>query len=480
MASNTMSKVASRLRQELGINSYLNSGPDVHALMGMRVIRMFAYGSTTLILASFLSDLGHSGAEIGLFMTLTLIGDVIISLLLTLFADRLGRRRILLLGSLLMAASGLVFWRITNYWLLLLAAIFGVISPSGNEIGPFRAVEESTIAHLTTEQTRTDIFALYVVGGTLGTSAGSLVSGFLTQELQSLGFGTTASYQVIFAMYAMLGFVKALWSLRLSEDCEVVESREPEESHAALLNGNPPEPAKKTMFQRSPASQQTVLKLCALFFFDSLARCVRVLPFNELLMVGSGMVPASLIAFFIERKFLISFAWLGTIIGVCQLLSSFGNILASSVARRIGLIQTMVFTHLPSAIFLALIPAPTTLWLTVVFLVGRSSLSAMDQAPRSAFLAAVVLPEERTAVMGIVNIVKTVGQSAGPTITGILAAGGHFWIAFVIAGALKASYDLAMLRMFASHPVAQARATFTQADELDHVSAHDTEIVPAR
>jgi sugar phosphate permease len=115
---------------------------------------------------------------------------------------------------------------------------------------------------------------------------------------------------------------------------------------------------------------------------------------------------------------------------------------------------TVVFTHLPSAIFLALLPAPSSLFITVALLVARSALASMDQAPRSAFLSAVVLPEERTAVMGIVNTVKTLSQSSGPLITGVLAADGRFWIAFVVAGSLKASYDVAMLSMFASTPLA--------------------------
>lgn len=162
---------------------------------------------------------------------------------------------------------------------------------------------------------------------------------------------------------------------------------------------------------------------------------------------------------------------LGSIMASAQFISSLGNMLASSVAKRIGLVRTsksasywyqfdaksrytVVFTHLPSAIFLALLPAPSSLFMTIILLVARSSLASMDQAPRSAFLSAVVLPEERTAVMGIVNTVKTMSQSSGPLITGALAADGRFWIAFVVAGGLKASYDVAMLSMFANTPLA--------------------------
>jgi MFS family permease len=160
------------------------------------------------------------------------------------------------------------------------------------------------------------------------------------------------------------------------------------------------------------------------------------------------MVPYTLITFYIERKFKLPEGKLGTIISAAQFMSSMGNIFASAVAKRIGLVRAMVYTHLPSAILLALIPAPPWLVLTVIILVLRASLASMDQAPRSAFLSAVVLPEERTATMGIVNTVKTMSQSSGPLITGVLADKGRFWIAFVIAGTLKASYDLGMLKMF--------------------------------
>ena len=161
-----------RLTKELGLESLLHSNRDVYLLLITRFLRMFAYGSSTLILALFFAELGHSDTRIGLFMTLTLVGDVLISLALTFVADHLGRRNILILGSLLMTLSGTVFATVSNYWLLLLAAVVGVISPSGNEIGPFRAVEESTLAQLSEASTRSDIFAWYVVVGTLGTAFG--------------------------------------------------------------------------------------------------------------------------------------------------------------------------------------------------------------------------------------------------------------------------------------------------------------------
>ncbi|KAK3115508.1 hypothetical protein LTR53_005084 [Teratosphaeriaceae sp. CCFEE 6253] len=457
-----MSTLATRVSNELGLTTLSRCGRDVYLLLLARFARMFAYGSSTLILALYLAALGHSDVKIGLFMTLTLVGDVAISLALTVVADSLGRRRILIMGALLMTVSGIVFATVTSYWMLLLAAVVGVISPSGNEIGPFRAVEESTIAHLSDPKTLSDVFAWYVVLGTLGTAGGSLSCGWATQALQAGGWSEVASFRLVFWVYAVIGLVKAAVSSLLSPACEV---EQPQKGALEARPGDPPieldeqqpfladddaeashsqpvaseAPPKKQPSRRfgitklSPTSQATLIRLCALFFVDSLA---------------SGMVPGSLIAFFMERKFGMPQGKLGTIIAAASFVSSIGNIFASSIAKRIGLVKTMVFTHLPSAIFLALFPLPSSLVLTITFLVARSSLASMDQAPRSAFLSAVVLPGERTAVMGIVNTVKTMSQSSGPLITGSLASGDHFWVAFVIAGALKASYDIGMLTMF--------------------------------
>lgn len=194
-----------------------------------------------------------------------------------------------------MTLSGAIFASLSNYWILLFAAVVGVISPSGNEIGPFRAVEESTLAHLTEANTRSDIFALYVVSGTLGTAGGSLAAGWMTHSLQSSGWTETSSYRLVFWLYAAIGVIKCGMTFLLSQQCEVQPKPEPEpqpvelrhstnnqnEEQQAFLdesdeeeeNTPKPEPVKKTSWiQLSKKSQITLAKLCGLFFFDSLAR----------------------------------------------------------------------------------------------------------------------------------------------------------------------------------------------------------------
>lgn len=497
MSSRTL---LTKIKDELGIVALAKAPKDTYILLLTRIFRMFAYGSSTLFLALYFSALGHTDTQIGLFMTLTLVGDVLISLGLTFIADSLGRRRILLLGSLLMAVSGGVFATTSSYPVLLLAAIVGVISPSGNEIGPFRAVEESTIAHLTPDTDRGDIFAWYVVFGTLGTSGGALSAGWMVQRLQKhSGWDEVAAYRSVFTLYAVIGLIKAGLTLLLSPECEAAndgpakqstsasaanhneEEADEEEAEAFLRQQDPsapppppPKPAaaaanksKWKIAQISPSSRKTLVKLCALFSVDSLA---------------SGMVPVSLISYFISTKFPSTpTSTLGTVISIASFVSSIGNIFASSLSKRIGFVHTMVFTHLPSAVFLAILPAPHSLALTVVFLVARASLASMDQAPRSAFLSAVVLPNERTAVMGIVNTLKTTAQSGGPLVTGYLAGKDRFWIAFLVAGALKASYDLGMLVIFSGTKgrkgnADEARERVRRAEEEEEVVGQEFEL----
>ena len=255
----------------------------------------------------------------------------------------------------------------------------------------------------------------------------------------------------------MLGIVKLLFAFMLSDKCEAeLPKLEYEEVHQmddvepeGLLSDDEdsqdehvqpkarsllPETTRKSFWPAiSPASRSILIKLCLLFAVDSLA---------------SGLVPLSWVTYFFNRKFKIPEGQLGTLFFTTNIVSSISNLVASSLAKRIGLIKTMVFTHLPSSIFLALIPLPSHAWLSIIFLVLRSCMAKMDQAPRQAFLSAVVLPSERTAIMGVVNVVKTLSQSGGPVATGWLAGIGKFWIAFLVAGAMKASYDLAFLRMF--------------------------------
>ncbi|KAF3003066.1 para-aminobenzoate synthase, (PABA) [Curvularia kusanoi] len=354
---NPLQNAGSWLFVELGLHTMRRASKDVYIIILSRYLRMFAYGTVALVLALYFQAQGLSDAQIGLFMTLTLLGDVVVSLLLTLVADGMGRRRTLMLGALGMAVSGTVFATAESYLVLLAAAIVGVISPSGNEIGPFRAVEESTLAQLVGEEGRADVFTWYVAIAVLGTSTGLIVGGQAVDALSArIGWTQLDAYRAVFWVYTAVGLVKMLFTLVLSQECEVhQQSSKPtahqdaetepllpaadDETHPTA-SGNDVAPGaeidakkgkKKTwsfnLFSSiSPKSRAILFKLCSLFFLDSL---------------GSGMVPFSLINYYLDRKFHLPKGKLGGIMSATWFLSTLGNIFSASLARRLGLIPAM-------------------------------------------------------------------------------------------------------------------------------------------
>lgn len=273
--------LAHRVVAELGLTNLVGSTADVKLLCAQRFVRLFAYGASTLILVSYLTELGNSSARSGLFMTLTLVGDIVISLILTLIADSVGRKAILSIGAALMMLSGIVFAISSNFWVLLTAAVVGVISPSGNEIGPFKAIEESIVAHLTVAEKRSDIYAWYTLFGFAGTATGMIAGGWAIELARSqFRWDTVQAYRFVFVGYAILGLVKLILALCLSRkvEAEPVASSSAEETPtetSALLPSDPeqtPPPAKKrfSLFSHlSAESRRIVAILSLLFAFDA-------------------------------------------------------------------------------------------------------------------------------------------------------------------------------------------------------------------
>lgn len=280
-----MLAITRRILDELGLVSLYKSTADVKLLCLQRFIRLFAYGASTLVLVAFLRELHISQARIGLFMTLTLAGDVCISFLLALFADRVGRRVVIFTGAVLMCGSGLVFALVDNYWLLLAAAVLGVISPSGNEIGPFRAVEESIIAHVTDPAHRGDIYAWYSLSGNGGTAFGMMICGWVILLLKRSSETTVDAYRIVFYGYAALGLIKASMVLMLSSAVEAEDEpkdtatapdtrnreAEPLLPNEAQADDNSAPKRKPWLPQLSKESRSIVFTLCVLFMLDSFA-----------------------------------------------------------------------------------------------------------------------------------------------------------------------------------------------------------------
>lgn len=391
---------------------------DIALLFSTRIIRLFCYGFLSVILALYLSEAGLTEGQIGLLLTLTLVGDALISLWLTTSADRFGRKRTLILGALLMAGAGIAFILTRNVVLLIAAAILGVISPSGNEIGPFLSVEQAGLTQLIPNEKRTQFFAWYNLVGSFATATGALTGGWLAQALQNNGWAALEAYRVVLMGYALGGFLLLLLFLNLSPSVEVGTTGQ--------------ETIKRVLgLHRSRA---VVFKLSSLFALDAFA---------------GGLLVQSMFAYWFHVRFGVESGVLGSIFFGANILAGISALLAIRIANRIGLINTMVFTHIPSNILLILVPLMPTLPLAIGILLLRFSISQMDVPTRQSYTMAVVSPDERSAASGITAIARSVGASVSPVLTGLLfSVPLLFNVPFFLSGGLKIIYDLLLYREF--------------------------------
>ena len=386
---------------------------DGWLLFATRSIRLFAYGGLSVVLVLYLVSLGLTESNVGLLLTSTLLGDTLISLYLTTQADRIGRRRMLIVGAVLMVAAGLVFGFTTRLWVLVVAGTIGVISPSGQEVGPFLSIEQAALSQVVVDRNRTDVFAWYTLAGSLATALGALAAGIATHALQT-SWAPVDSYRAIVVAYAAIGIALAVMFTRLTPASEA------RATHISLIGVH--------------RSRGVVLKLSALFALDSF---------------GGGFVVQSLAAYWFYLRFGVDPQTLGALFFGANVLAGISALLASRIANRIGLINTMVLTHLPSNVLLILIPLMPTLPLAALMLLVRFSISQMDVPTRQSYVMAVVDPDERSAASGITGVARTTGAALSPLFAGLLFAQPSLISApFFIAGSLKIAYDLLLFRAF--------------------------------
>ena len=390
---------------------------DVRFLFATRITRLFAYGFLSVVLALYLIEAGLSAWKIGMLLALTLAGDAAISLWLTTNADRIGRRRMLIVGAGLMLLAGIVFLITRNPLVLTAAAIVGVISPSGNEIGPFLSIEQAALSQIVADENRTRLFAWYNRAGSFATATGALAGGWLAQSLQSNGWTKLASFQFVLAGYALAGLALAVSFQTLSAAVEVVHT-----------TGNP----KRVLGLHK--SRSVVLKLSALFALDAFA---------------GGLIVQSMFALWLHMRFGVETGVIGSVFFGANILAGISALLAANIAARIGLINTMVFTHIPSSIFLMLVPLMPSLPLAIGVILLRFSISQMDVPARQSYTMAVVEPDERSAAAGVTGIARSIGAALSPSITGyLLGVPALYAVPFFVAGGLKIIYDLALWREF--------------------------------
>ncbi|MCE5297293.1 MAG: MFS transporter [Euryarchaeota archaeon] len=393
---------------------------DGKLLFLTRGVRLFAYGFLSIVLVLYLEELGLSDLEVGALLALTLIGDTAISLYITTKADRTGRRIMLVIGAILMLFAGVVFVLTDNFAVLLVAAIIGVISPSGNEVGPFLSIEQSSLSQIVASKDRTRVFAYYNLLGSIATGLGAISGGWIAQIARSSGSSTLDSYRSVVLGYALFGIVLLLLFLQLSTKIEVPKAKVSRMRDRFGLH----------------RSRKVVTKLSLLFSMDAF---------------GGGFIVQSVMAYWFFLRFGTEPAMLGTIFFAANILAGFSALSAVWIAKRIGLIRTMVYTHLPSNVLLILIPLMPSFELALTLLLLRFSISQMDVPTRQSYVIAVVDEDERSAASGITGVARTFGQSGALMLTGfLLKDDAMLAYSFFIAGLVKITYDLLLYRSFRS------------------------------
>ena len=395
-------------------------GADAIRLFLARSLRLFAYGALSVVLVLYLAERGLTEARIGLLLTATLLGDTALSLWITTRADRLGRRNMLLLGAALMALSGVVFTATGDFVLLLVTATVGVLSPSGNEVGPFLPIEQAALSQVIDDSARTRVFAWYSLSGSAATALGALTGGTVASALHRGGLSFLSGYQTIVYGYAAIGLAMLAVFSRLSSRVEA-----------------PSKPLSRAKGRLGlHLSGGVVLRLSTLFALDSF---------------GGGFVVQSLVAYWFHLRFGTAPGTLGAIFFAANLLAGLSAILAARIASRIGLVRTMVFTHLPSNALLLAVPLMPTAALATLLLLLRYSISQMDVPTRQSYVMAMVHPEERSAAAGVTGVARSTGASVSPMLGAMcLASPGWMSLPFYLAGSLKILYDLLLYRSFAA------------------------------
>jgi MFS family permease len=386
--------------------------PDAAVLIAARGVRAFGDGFVSVLLPVYLLSLGLDGFQIGGVATATLLGSAALTLAVGLIAHRFKVRRLLVGAALLMAATGASFALVHAFWPLLVVAFVGTLNPSSGDVSVFLPLEQSVLPQTVSARERTALFARYSLIGSLLAAGGALCAGLPELLARYGGLTSTQALQGMFLLYGLLGLISLVLYNQLSPRLE-----ETRQAHAPLRE-----------------SRRMVYTFAALFSLDSL---------------GGGFVVQSLLALWLFERFDLSIATAGTIFfwtGVC---SAGSYLVAARLAQRIGLVNTMVFTHLPSNVLLLLVPFMPNLPLAILLLLARSALSQMDVPTRNSYVMAVVPPAERPAAASVTSVPRSLATAASPLLSGYLLGLSSFGWPLVIGGVLKGIYDLLLLAMFA-------------------------------
>jgi MFS family permease len=388
---------------------------DGKLLLAARILRTFGYGFLSVIIAIYLRFLGFDDVHIGLLLGSTLVNSVVFTLFASFYADRIGRRKLLIIYASLMSVSGVIFAFTDNYFLLIFAAFIGTINVTGSETGAFLTIEQAILPQTIKDKKKMNtVFALYNMLGMFAMSGGILLSGLpsLLQEQYS-ALNEAESIKVLFGLYSIVGLVVMIIYIMISGEIEIKPS------------------IKRTVKQTlSPKSKRIVGKLSGLFAVDSFA---------------GGFVIQSVVSLWFFTRFGADLTILSYIFSAAGILTAFSYIAAAKIADRIGLVNTMVFTHIPANILLILVAFAPTLQLAIIFYLARMSLSQMDVPTRQSYIVSIVSEDERIAASGLTNVSRNIAQTVSPSVIGyifqsFLSLAGPF----VLGGLIKIIYDLAL------------------------------------
>ncbi len=392
--------------------------PEARTLLIGRALRAFVDGYVAILLPVYLLALGFGAWEVGLLSTATLLGSALATLAVGAWGHRFPHRRLLLAAALLMAATGLAFANLSAFWPLLLVAFVGTLNPSSGDVSVFLPLEHARLAEAAEGDARTRLFARYTFVGALCAAVGALAAA-VPDWLVTLEFERLTALRLMFGIYGITGL--SVWWLYFRS---LVRLPEP-----------PPHerPGRPAPLQES---RGIVIRLAALFSLDAFA---------------GGLVLNSLLALWLFERFGLSVAAAGAFFFWAGLLTAASQLAAPWIARRIGLLNTMVFTHIPASLCLILAALAPSLTLALGLLLLRAFLSQMDVPTRAAFVMAVVTPPERAAAASFTAVPRSLAAALSPSLGGALFAAGLLAAPLVLCGVLKIAYDLALLAAFKRH-----------------------------
>ncbi|RQS53046.1 MFS transporter [Burkholderia sp. Bp8986] len=391
----------------------LPAGADKAAwlILASRGMRGFCDGFIAVLLPAYLLSLGLSKLDVGLIGTTTLTGSAIATIAVGMLASRFTQRRMLTLAAALMAATGIGFASVSTWWPLFVIAFAGTLNPSSGDVSLFLPLEQSRLAQAADGDARTALFARYSLVGAVSAALGSLAAGLPIAVASHTGISTLGAMRGMFLVYAATGVVVCMLYRRL-----------PRQAVRAAQAAPPLGP-----------SRPIVVRLAMLFSVDAFA---------------GGLVVNSLLSLWLMQRFGLSIAAAGQFFFWAGLLSAGSQLAAAPLSRRIGLLNTMVFTHIPSSVCLIGAALAPSLPLTLTLLLMRSALSQMDVPTRTAYVMAVVTPAERPAAASFTSVPRSLAAAVAPTLAGGLFGLGWLGAPLVACGALKIAYDLSLLAAF--------------------------------